>query len=76
MLTLKPKLKAPEVTEEIVMLKTREASPDGVSTKLFRKGSTYPVPKSLAKTMIALKWAEKATPAPDNKALKGAQENK
>ena len=49
---------------QIVMIKSREGSPDGKSIRLYIKGETYSVPhdlsEDLAASFIRERWARKA----------------
>lgn len=48
---------------QIVMIKSREGSPDGKSIRLYKKGETYSVPRDLSEDLAAAfvreRWARK-----------------
>lgn len=55
---------------QILMIKSREGSPDGKSIRLYQKGHQYIVPQEisedLAKTFVRERWAKNYTPDNSN----------
>lgn len=73
------------VTVTVKMLRTAKGSPNGTSVVLYNEDKKYTLPYDLAKSFISSKYAvavvkekeeEKQVIVPENKALKGADEDK